>query len=80
MYPLNGRSVGLSVCLSVEKMYIPGARKKTIWVFFKLRKGASSTRFDGQSVRLSVRLSKKILQLENDLSEQIIENESYSGS
>ena len=34
MYPLNGRSVGLSVCLSVEKMYIPGARKKTIWVFF----------------------------------------------
>ena len=53
-------------------------------VISKLQKGASSTRFDGWSVRLSVgpskKCQKKILQLENDLSEQILENESYSGS
>ena len=32
------------------------------------------------SVRTSKKMSKKFLQLENDLSEQILENESYSGS
>ena len=34
----------------------------------------------GRSVGPSKKMSKKILQLENDLSEQILENESYSGS
>ena len=45
--------------------------------FFKLRQGASSTTFVGPYVK---KKSKKILQLENDLSEQILENEGYSGS
>ena len=33
----------------------------------------------GRLVGRSVRLSKKFLHLENDLFEQILENESYSG-
>ena len=57
---------------------------KSNFKIFKLRQGASISRFVGRSVGwsvgLSVRLSKKILHLENDLSEQILENESYSGS
>ena len=52
--------------------------------FLSSGKGASISRFVGpsvcRSVCLSVRLSKKILHIENDLSEQILENESYSGS
>ena len=48
---------------------------------FKLRKEASSTRFVSLSVGRPVKKNvKKILQLENDCSEQILENESYSGS
>ena len=56
-----------------------------IWTIFKLWQGASINRFVGQPVCQSVGLSvgwsvKKVLQLENDLSEQILENESYSGT
>ena len=49
-------------------------------LLFKLRQGASSTRFVGLSVNTSKKCKKKFLQLENHLSEQIFENESYSGS
>ena len=42
--------------------------------------GRSVCRSVGRSVGPSKKMSKKILQLENDLSEQILENESYSGS
>ena len=41
--------------------------------------GRSVDRSVGWSVGRSVRLSKKFLHLENDLFEQILENESYSG-
>ena len=49
-------------------------------IISKLRKGASSAMFFDLSVGPSRKMSKKILQLENDLSEQILENKSYSGS
>ena len=42
--------------------------------------GLSVGRSVGLSVGPSKKMSKKVLQLENDLSEQILENESYSGS